>query len=322
MGAHPISIDAASFAAKAAEIPLIKLEELRGDITGKAANAGLVAERAANAMRRLTALQTDVEIRLAESVAVTPECTELEQLHAELLDSIARLPDRLAEGQARHTALGAEAWANAKIGIAVERADYTKGVPQRLRARLHMLRTNPAASYGQDIMRQVAARNRAGVDAYDLEWIRIQMLSVENESEFPGSLDISYSGIPQHDLSETETVIGLYRIASVVFATPVADGLNLTAKEGAVCSNGDVMVTTGAGVSQEWLKDKVPFTLLDNPDNISEHAERMAFSFSKSPELLEVEVAVREAAVFVADNAAWQTSMLAEVNEMAATEAE
>ena len=133
----------------------------------------------------------------------------------------------------------------------VDRLDYTKGIPQRLRAFEQLLDNEPGL-VGRARLLQVAVPSREDVGGYrrlrgevealvsriNARWARLNWKPIDYRFE---------------NLSTT-TLAALYRAADVMLVTPLRDGMNLVAKEFvATRTDGDGMLvlSKGAGAAAE-----------------------------------------------------------------------
>lgn len=115
-----------------------------------------------------------------------------------------------------------------KLFVAIDRLDYTKGVPRRMLAFEKFLERNPDL---QDKVRlvQVAVPSRSGIGQYQSLRRQVEQLLGRINGRF-GSI----SAVPIHSMYRSlkrEEVVALYRAADVMVVTPLRDGLNLVAKE-------------------------------------------------------------------------------------------
>jgi len=121
-----------------------------------------------------------------------------------------------------------EAIAGRRLILGVERLDYTKGIPERLRAYAQLLREDPSL-VDRVMMIQIAVPSRVEVDEYRELKAEVDRLAGDINSEFgqPGrqALHYQFRGVAPHVLR------ALYRSADVCLVTPLRDGLNLVAKE-------------------------------------------------------------------------------------------
>jgi len=126
-----------------------------------------------------------------------------------------------------------------KVLLAVDRLDYTKGIPERLRAFRQLLTGSPELR-GQVVLVQVAVPSRERIPMYRELRREVDGLVGKINGEFstPGWTPIVYL---RRNLPRTE-LAALYALADVAWVTPLRDGLNLVAKEYVACQRG------GAGV--------------------------------------------------------------------------
>src|SRR5437773_804386 len=112
--------------------------------------------------------------------------------------------------------------------LAIDRLDYTKGIPRRLLAFDRLLRRHPSLREHVRLI-QVAVPSRTHIEVYRKFRRRVDALVGRLNSAFATS-----RWAPVHyiyrSLSERE-LVALYRAADVMLVTPVRDGMNLVAKE-------------------------------------------------------------------------------------------
>lgn len=112
--------------------------------------------------------------------------------------------------------------------IGAERLDYTKGLPERLRAFEHLLSCEPAYQ-GQAFLIQVAAPSRESVPEYvDLKQ-ELDALSGAINARF-GTVAWTPVRYINRAVSQVR-LAALYRLSRVGLVTPLRDGMNLVAKE-------------------------------------------------------------------------------------------
>jgi trehalose 6-phosphate synthase len=112
--------------------------------------------------------------------------------------------------------------------VGVDRLDYTKGLPQRVRAFRSLLERYPGNCNNVTLI-QVAAPSREEVLAYDTIRRELEGLCGAVNGDF-GDLDwtpIRY----MHRTVSRKRIPGLYRASRVALVTPLRDGMNLVAKE-------------------------------------------------------------------------------------------
>ncbi|MEZ7196989.1 alpha,alpha-trehalose-phosphate synthase (UDP-forming) [Pseudodesulfovibrio karagichevae] len=127
-----------------------------------------------------------------------------------------------------------EALRHRKIILGVDRLDYTKGIPERIRSIQTLLRRYPDLK-GKVNFIQIAVPSREEVDEYKELRTEIEQLvgRVNGEFSFPGWVPVHYHyrGLPHEDL------VAYYAAADVGLVTPLRDGMNLVAKEYCACNN-------------------------------------------------------------------------------------
>ena len=112
--------------------------------------------------------------------------------------------------------------------LGVERLDYSKGLPQRLRAFRQLLQNYPENLKGATLI-QIASPSREGMNAYcDLRQ-ELESLCGSINGDF-GELDWMPIRYIHRNVSR-KRLPGLYRISRVALVTPLRDGMNLVAKE-------------------------------------------------------------------------------------------
>jgi trehalose 6-phosphate synthase len=119
-------------------------------------------------------------------------------------------------------------YAKRQLLVGVDRLDYSKGLPQRLRAFRTLLERYPENRLSATLI-QVAAPSREEVDAYGDIRRELEGLCGAINGDF-GDLDwmpIRYI----HRTVARKRVPGLFRAARVALVTPLRDGMNLVAKE-------------------------------------------------------------------------------------------
>ena len=153
--------------------------------------------------------------------------------------------------------------------MGVDRLDYSKGLPQRLRAFQRLLEIHPE-NRGSAVFVQVAAPSRESVAAYDDLRRELDTLTGAINGEF-GELDwvpVRYL----HRAVSRRRLPGLYRAARVALVTPLRDGMNLVAKEYVAAQDpadpGVLVLSRFAGAAEQMAD-----ALLVNPYDIEAVAE-------------------------------------------------
>lgn len=160
-----------------------------------------------------------------------------------------------------------EAIAGRRLILGVERLDYSKGVPERLRAYAQMLRENPEMA-DEVMMIQIAVPSRVEVEEYRELKNEVDRLAGDINSEFgrPGrqALHYQFRGVPPHVLR------ALYRLADVCLVTPLRDGLNLVAKEFVASrENDDGVLVLSENTGAAWeLGEALRVNAFDDEDMV------------------------------------------------------
>jgi trehalose-6-phosphate synthase len=155
-----------------------------------------------------------------------------------------------SETQAKVERLRAQ-YKGRKVIIAVDRVDYTKGLPERLRTFRRMLNGNPEL-IGKVVLLQIAAPSRENIESYQALRDEVHELISDLDGQFgtPDWVPVVYI---HRSMSRPELVV-LYRFADVAWVSPLRDGMNLVAKEYVVChpeDNGALVLSGFAGAAAE-----------------------------------------------------------------------
>ncbi|MDO9250599.1 MAG: alpha,alpha-trehalose-phosphate synthase (UDP-forming) [Hydrogenophaga sp.] len=158
-----------------------------------------------------------------------------------------------------------------RLLLGVERMDYSKGLPQRIKAFRQLLQNYPE-NLGSATLIQIAAPSREAVDAYAALRHELESLCGSVNGDF-GELDwmpVRYI----HRSVARKRLPGLYRAASVALVTPLRDGMNLVAKEFIAAQDPEdpgVLVLSRFAGAAEQMRD----ALLVNPYDTTRTAETM-----------------------------------------------
>ena len=115
-----------------------------------------------------------------------------------------------------------------KLLVGVDRLDYSKGLPQRMRAFRELLQKYPDTRKSATLI-QVASPSREDVSAYSDILHELESLCGSINGNF-GELDwmpVRYI----HRVVARARLPGLFRASRVALVTPLRDGMNLVAKE-------------------------------------------------------------------------------------------
>lgn len=157
-----------------------------------------------------------------------------------------------------------------KVVLGVDRLDYSKGIPQRLRAFEAMLDRYPAVR-GKVTLIQISAPSRSRVPEYVQERERVDGLVGRINGRFAEA-----DWVPVHYLYRSynqEELAGFFREADVCLVTPLRDGMNLIAKEFVAAQGADpgVLVLSRFCGAAETMRE----ALIVNPYDLEGTAEAM-----------------------------------------------
>jgi trehalose 6-phosphate synthase len=158
-----------------------------------------------------------------------------------------------------------------KIVVGLDRFDYTKGIPERLRAVDRLLTRYPEWR-GRLVFVQAGVPSRSRIPAYRSVWRRIERL-VQRINERHGRRGWAPVVLLPEHLSRT-AIHALYRIADALMVTSLHDGMNLVAKEYVAArteGDGALVLSQFTGAAREF-----PEAFLVNPYNLDGTAERLA----------------------------------------------
>lgn len=131
------------------------------------------------------------------------------------------------ESQAMYERMTRE-YSRRKLLVGVDRLDYSKGLPQRLRAFREFLTRNPEFR-GKATLIQIASPSRENVSAYSDLLHELETLCGSINGNFG---DLEWMPVRYiHQTVPRASLPGLYRASRVALVTPLRDGMNLVAKE-------------------------------------------------------------------------------------------
>ena len=166
-------------------------------------------------------------------------------------------PFEVADGL--HDALGKR-----QIILGLDRLDYTKGIPERLRA------FRSALEHFDDLrgnisMVQIVVPSREDIPEYQELRSEIEGLVGEINGQFsePGWIPIHY----MFRSLERDALLAFYRAADIALVTPLKDGMNLIAKEycaAKIDKRGVLILSEFAGAATQLRRN----ALLVNPYDI------------------------------------------------------
>jgi len=173
-----------------------------------------------------------------------------------------------------------EAMKVAHLVISVDRLDYTKGIPHRIRAVARMLELFPEL-IEQIAFIQIVVPSREDVTEYRDLRAEIEQLVTKTNGAYakPG-------WTPVHHFFRSitrEELVAYYAAAEIALVTPLKDGMNLVAKEFCASrpsSDGVLVLSEFAGAASEFFEP----ALLVNPYDIDGVARALADAVRMPPE--------------------------------------
>lgn len=162
------------------------------------------------------------------------------------------------------------------IVLGIDRLDYTKGIPYKLRA------FGLALSHHPDLRRritfvQVVVPSRESIPQYHELKMTIERLVGEINGAYtePGWVPVHYLF---RSLKRAE-LLAMYRAADVALITPVEDGMNLVAKEYCACdidATGTLILSEFAGAAAQLQRG----ALLVNPCDLKQMEEAIYAAYT------------------------------------------
>ncbi len=162
-----------------------------------------------------------------------------------------------------------------QIVLGVDRLDYTKGIPERLKAFQHLLATQKEM-HRQITLVQIVVPSRETIPKYQELKTEIEMLISQINGDYgdSGWVPIHYI----HRNMERTDLLAHYRIADIALITPLEDGMNLVAKEFCAAQAGDqgvLILSEFAGAANQLRNGAI----LVNPYDIENVADALQMAF-------------------------------------------
>ena len=180
-------------------------------------------------------------------------------IDVEEFTALANAPD----GREMHRRMRNE-YSRRKILVGVDRLDYSKGLPHRMRAFRDMLQRYPDTHNSATLI-QIASPSREDVSAYTDILHELESICGSINGNF-GELDWMPVRYMHRTVARTR-LPGLYRASRVALVTPLRDGMNLVAKEFIAAQDpqdpGVLVLSRFAGAAEQLTE-----ALLVNPYDI------------------------------------------------------
>jgi trehalose 6-phosphate synthase len=166
-----------------------------------------------------------------------------------------------------------------RLGVGVDRLDYTKGILERFAAIERLLELEPRW-IGQFSFLQAAAPSRVSIDEYQNLDTRVRQVAARINERFgrPGCQPIVLR-IEHHDAAQ---VYEMYRAADLCYVSSLHDGMNLVAKEFVAARDdeqGVLLLSQFTGAARDLAE-----ALIVNPYDIEQSAAAMHLALTMSPE--------------------------------------
>jgi trehalose 6-phosphate synthase/phosphatase len=170
------------------------------------------------------------------------------------------------------------AFPGCQLILGSDRLDYSKGIPERLRAFRTALERYPELR-GRVVLIQVVVPSRVDIPRYHEFKQRIDRLVGDINGRFSTS---TWWPVQYHfRCLERDDLLAHYRGCDIAFLTPLKDGMNLVAKEYCACRiNGDgaLILSQFAGAAEQLKPD----ALLVNPYDVEQMADTIVKAFRMS----------------------------------------
>jgi alpha,alpha-trehalose-phosphate synthase [UDP-forming] len=165
-----------------------------------------------------------------------------------------------------------------KIGLGMDRIDYTKGIPERLMAIDHFFSKHPQYQ-GRFTFIQLGVQSRMQIPNYQALNDRVDALEKEINNKY-GKGDWKPVIVAKTHLSREE-IVSFYCLADVMVVSSLQDGMNLVAKEfvaSRIDGGGALVLSAFTGAARELAG---AYTI--NPYNTEEVAEVIYKALEDSP---------------------------------------
>ena len=191
---------------------------------------------------------------------------------------VARFRDVLGQPETRELIDGLdERFAGQRLVLGVDRLDYTKGIPQKLRAFERFLEDDPQRAQATTMLQVlVPSRLESAVYRVQRDEIELEIARINGRFGRPGRTPVEV----MHRTITPDELVALYRRADVMAVTPVRDGMNLVAQEFVLCqtaepdlpshARGVLLLSEFAGAAQS-----LPGAVLVNPWDVAGVAARL-----------------------------------------------
>src|SRR5437763_5185902 len=162
-----------------------------------------------------------------------------------------------------------------QLSLGSDRLDYSKGIPERLRASRDALERY-SELHGRVVLIQIVVPSRVEIPRDHEFKGRIDRLVGDINGRFSTStwipVQYHFRGLNREEL------LAHYRACDIAFVTPLKDGMNLVAKEYCACrieQDGTLILSQFAGAAEQLKPD----ALLVNPYDVEQMADTILQAF-------------------------------------------
>jgi trehalose 6-phosphate synthase len=221
------------------------------------------------------------------------------------IDALAFARDAASSPVQERAAQLRQAFAPGQIMLGVDRLDYTKGIVERLEAFRYTLAHDPALHERLTFV-QLVVPSRTDIAEYAGLKTRIERLVSEINGQYtrPGWVPVHYlfRQLPFEEL------LSYYCAADIALITPLKDGMNLVAKEYAMChgDDGALILSEFAGAAVQLGR----WALLVNPYDVVGCAAAIHRAYTMSAEERRARMEGLRRAVAAQDVFWWVASVL------------
>lgn len=187
--------------------------------------------------------------------------------------------DAKSEGVAQRSRQLRAGFPDCQLILGSDRLDYSKGIPERLRAFRNALERYPEMR-GRVVLIQIVVPSRVEIPRYHEFKGRIDRLVGDINGRFSTStwipVQYHFRGLDREEL------LAHYRACDMAFITPLKDGMNLVAKEYCACrigEDGTLILSQFAGAAEQLKPD----ALLVNPYDVEQMADTIVKAFRMTP---------------------------------------
>jgi len=198
------------------------------------------------------------------------------------------------------------------VAVGVDRLDYTKGIPERIRAVEHLLETRPEYR-GEFVYVQKASESRSQIPAYQQLQREVDETVGRVNDRFGTDDWTPVVGITE--MLPPKSLYGLYRYADLGLVSPVRDGMNLVAKEyvaAQVENDGALLLSKFAGA----VEDLGGYAHTINPYATEAFAETIHEAITESPTVRKRRMRQLRQLVAAYDLDAWMGDIFGTVGDL------